>query len=203
MPFVAVGNEVVPYLIVRKQNKNAYLRLKPDGSIVVTAPSSFSRERIETFIAKHTAAILRSRQNVAKRIVPPPGMIRLWGTTIADIGGWNEERYKQETVRAATTALVRLAATLPPEVAAAGVTLRARLMKTRFGTCAPQKRIITLNSVLARYDRKYLEAILVHELVHFAHPDHGKGFYDTLLSAVPGYRTIRRELGDLFAVTEV
>jgi hypothetical protein len=76
-------------------------------------------------------------------------------------------------------------------------------MKTRFGSCALHTHAVTMNSVLARYDARYFNAILIHELVHFAHPDHGKGFYGALLAICPDYRRLRKELGVLFRSTEV
>jgi len=202
MATILLGSEQVPYEVIRKPNKNAYLRLKPDGSIVITANAAFTQARIEAFIRRNADRIRKARAAIVPKAALPAGHIRLWGKIVPAPHHWSEADYKRVTVEAAQRALEtlppRLRATLPKELS-----FRARLMRTRFGSCALHTRAVTMNSVLARFDRVYFDAILLHELVHFAHPDHGKGFYGALLALVPDYRRLRKELGVLFRSTEV
>jgi len=199
---LSIAGERVACEIIVKSNKNAYLRLRPDGSIVITAPASFTPARIEAFVARNAGRIQRARGELLSKKAPPEGTILLWGATVPRPEGWSESSYRTEILKAAA---LRMAA-LPPSLSATtpdGVRFRARRMKTRFGSNAIHTRSVTLNTVLARFDRRYFDAILIHELVHFAHPDHGAGFYRTLLSLVPDYRRLRRELGTLFRTMEV
>jgi len=71
------------------------------------------------------------------------------------------------------------------------------------GNCNRIKRTIKLNSVLARYEMKYLEAILIHELVHLNVSGHQANFYRLLLKYVPNYRSIKRELVAILKQSEV
>ncbi|HAQ56110.1 MAG TPA: hypothetical protein DCR44_01715 [Acholeplasmatales bacterium] len=202
METILLGGEPIPYVVIKKQNKNAYLRLKPDGTIAITANPAFSQARIEAFILRNADRIRRARRAILQKESLPAGMIRLWGKTIPAPAGWSEADYKRETLAAASKAVE----TLPPALRKTlpkDLSFRARLMRTRFGSCALATHAVTMNSVLARYDRVFFDAILIHELIHFAHPDHGKGFYGALLPLVPDYRRIRKELGVLFRSTEV
>ncbi len=202
METILLGGEPVPYVVIRKPNKNAYLRLRPDGSIVITANAAFTPAKVEAFIRRNATRIERARSAILAKDALPAGTIRLWGERIPAPAGWSEAAYRKATVEAAAKALV----TLPPSLRVtlpADLRFRARLMKTRFGSCALHTHAVTMNSVLARYDIRYFNAILLHELVHFAHPDHGKGFYGALVSLCPDYRRLRKELGALFRSTEV
>jgi predicted metal-dependent hydrolase len=202
MPFVTLGGKSIPFVLVRKKNKNAYVRIAADGSIVVTAPRSFTETAAERVILRHERAIVAIRERKMARIVPPEGMIDLWGAVVPQPAGWIDHDYVKATVVAAQTAFFRLKETLPATLVPDGLSFRARRMKTRFGVINLTARRVTLNAFLAHVDPKYLEAILLHELVHLAHPDHGKGFYDTLLSLCPDYRRTRRQLGILFSSME-
>ncbi|MFA5005981.1 MAG: YgjP-like metallopeptidase domain-containing protein [Candidatus Izemoplasmatales bacterium] len=199
---LSVGGELVFCELVVKPNRNAYLRLRPDGSIRITANAAFGPAQVEAFVGRHAQRILRARREMLAKDRLPDGTIRLWGAVVPRPADWSEASYKAEILKAAADATADLPTALSTLVPA-GVRFRARLMKTRFGSNALQTRTITMNTALARFDRRYFDAILIHELCHFAHPDHGAGFYRTLLSQVPEYRRLRRELGTLFRRMEV
>ena len=66
-------------------------------------------------------------------------------------------------------------------------TLKIKTMKSRWGSCQPQKGIITLNSRLAEASRASVEYVVVHEFAHFIHPNHSKQFWDlvTIMICTP------------------
>lgn len=72
--------------------------------------------------------------------------------------------------------------------------LTVRKMKTRWGSCRPGKRRISLNSDLAMMPPECLEYVIVHELAHFTHADHGPGFRALMDRLLPGWREIRRKM---------
>ncbi len=72
--------------------------------------------------------------------------------------------------------------------------IRSQLMKTRLGSCNTPKRKINLNSILARFDIKYLRAVLIHEIVHLKVRNHQKKFYEELLRIEPDYYKLNKEL---------
>lgn len=58
--------------------------------------------------------------------------------------------------------------------------LQIRAMKTRWGTCTPAKKKITLNLNLMYAPQEYLEYVALHELTHFIEIYHNVRFYDIL-----------------------
>jgi hypothetical protein len=71
--------------------------------------------------------------------------------------------------------------------------LKVKPMKSRWGSCSTKGQI-TLNSELLKLEEKYIEYVIIHELCHLKHHNHGKGFYDILGKLSPDYRDIRKEM---------
>lgn len=69
-------------------------------------------------------------------------------------------------------------------------------MKTRWGSCNPQKGNIRLNLELAKKPMECLEYIFLHEALHFFVPNHGECFVALLDQHMSNWRTIRQILND-------
>lgn len=72
-------------------------------------------------------------------------------------------------------------------------TLKMRDMKSRWGSCMPQKGIINLNKRLIAAPEECIEYVAMHEFCHFIHPDHSKNFYALLTKLMPDWKA-RKEL---------
>ena len=75
--------------------------------------------------------------------------------------------------------------------------VRYRAMKSRWGVCWPDRGQITLNRWLLAMPEEAREYVVVHELVHLEHPDHGPGFYGALAAILPDYKERRALLARL------
>jgi len=75
--------------------------------------------------------------------------------------------------------------------------IKIRKMKSRWGSCQPQKGIITLNSKLIEAPRKCIEYVVLHEFAHFIHPDHSKKFYGFIERFMPDWKERKKELNRL------
>jgi predicted metal-dependent hydrolase len=68
-----------------------------------------------------------------------------------------------------------------------------RILKRRWGSCSSKGRI-TISSELVKLDDIYLEYVILHELCHLRHHNHGKEFYKLLTEVFPEWRRRRSEL---------
>ena len=68
-----------------------------------------------------------------------------------------------------------------------------RTMKSRWGSCT-NKGKITLNSELIRLSDKYIEYVIIHELCHLRHHNHGPKYYDLLSLLYPEWKVVRKEM---------
>lgn len=72
-------------------------------------------------------------------------------------------------------------------------TVNVRKMKRRWGTCH-SGGAIWLNRELIKKDPELIDYVIIHELCHLIHANHGKEYYALLESIIPDYRNKRKRL---------
>ena len=72
------------------------------------------------------------------------------------------------------------------------VTLRP--MKSRWGSCRPQRNAITLNTRMIEAPRAAIEYVVVHEFSHFLYADHSKNFYAVVEKHMPDWKERKKGL---------
>lgn len=72
-----------------------------------------------------------------------------------------------------------------------------RPMKTKWGSCNPEKGIVWLNSELAKKPDRMIDYIIVHELAHLLSPRHDERFTAVLDREMPRWRQVRQDLNAL------
>jgi predicted metal-dependent hydrolase len=72
-----------------------------------------------------------------------------------------------------------------------------RSMKTKWGSCNPEKSIIWLNSELAKKPERMLEYVIVHELAHLLSPKHDNRFMAIMNHEFPQWQQTRKDLNAL------
>ena len=72
--------------------------------------------------------------------------------------------------------------------------LKIRKMTSRWGVCNRKDLSVTLNLELIRMDVKYLDYVIIHELSHFVHFDHSSNFWLLVSKYCSNYKSIRKEM---------
>ena len=72
--------------------------------------------------------------------------------------------------------------------------IKIRKMKTRWGSCNPTKKIVTISLMLAEHPVECLKFVLSHELCHLVHPNHSKEFYAVLTVVMPEWKEYKKIL---------
>ncbi len=70
-------------------------------------------------------------------------------------------------------------------------------MKTKWGSCNPQRRTIRINTELVKKPRDMLEYVIVHEIIHLIEARHTKAFFQHLDLYYPNWSVVRAELNEL------
>ncbi|WP_100065901.1 M48 family metallopeptidase [Miniphocaeibacter massiliensis] len=74
--------------------------------------------------------------------------------------------------------------------------LKIRKMVSRWGSCKMPSGIITLNKNLIKTPIECIDYVMVHELIHLIHQNHGEGFYNMLNEFMPNWKTRKNILED-------
>ncbi len=74
--------------------------------------------------------------------------------------------------------------------------VRIKKMKTKWGSCNPLAKRIWINLELIKKPQKYLEYVILHELLHFMEKKHNKRFKEMMTKYMPEWEILRRELNE-------
>lgn len=72
--------------------------------------------------------------------------------------------------------------------------IKIRTMKSMWGSCRPERGIITLNSRLIETPMECIEYVVLHEFAHFIHPNHSADFYDLVARYMPDWKARKKAL---------
>lgn len=195
--------------IIKKKNKNIYIRVKENQVITVTTPlfttkkqildllkqnekyllnclekQSLKQERQDKFYlwgqAYEIVVIPTTKEVVVEDVIITPNMI--------DLDKWLKKEITDTFQKRLDFWYNCYKETIPyPK-------LRIRKMKTRWGVCNRKNNTVTLNSELVRYSKPCLDYVIVHELSHFVHFNHSKEFWNQVSKYCPNYPEIKKEL---------
>jgi hypothetical protein len=101
------------------------------------------------------------------------------------------EEWYREQLQAAVPALV---AKWEPRMGVSVDRFHVQRMKTKWGSCNPEKQSIRLNTELARKPRECLEYLVVHEMSHLVERKHGPAFVSLMDRFLPNWRIRRDQL---------
>jgi hypothetical protein len=78
-----------------------------------------------------------------------------------------------------------------------------REMTSRWGSCQAKRGIITLNKKLIEMPTGAIEYVVMHEFVHFLHPNHSAKFYEMLSTLMPNWKERKAHLeSEAFCASE-
>lgn len=75
-------------------------------------------------------------------------------------------------------------------------TISVKAMKSRWGSCTPYKKKITLNCFLTEKPPICIEYVICHELAHFLQQNHSEKFYAVLDKVMPGHKELKQLLNN-------
>lgn len=195
-----------PIEIIRKNNKNTYLRVK-DGKIIVTTNYLTSLTTINKLIKNNTTFIDKAlNKNNQKK---EDDSFKLFGNSYDIIYGFNDteidnnkiytkdnkslNKYLSKYIYNIYEERINYYYSLFEENIPIP-NLKIRKMTSRWGVCNIKNHNVTLNLELSKYNIECLNYVIVHELSHFIHPNHSKEFWLLVGKYYPNYKNIRKYL---------
>lgn len=197
-------------IIEKKNNKNTYLRVKEDLKIHISTSYLTPNFMIKKIINDNLEFIKKQIKKQSKKIEKQDknyflgkeiniviiDIIKkaylendtLYVKDIKDVDLWYKSEMKKIFKERLDYIYNNFSRNIPyPK-------LVIRKMSTRWGVCNTKLLKITLNSELIYKDIKCLDYVIVHELSHLIHGNHGKEFWALVEENKPDYKLIRKEM---------
>ena len=167
----------VPVIVRRKRIRRINIRIGADGIVSVSLPLYWTTLKdAEEFLLSKWDWVVKTRAESLQR----PRVERTPVST--------EER------ESLTSLLEELMREWCGRLGEPGVTWKTRALKSIWGSCHWQKRVITYNTELVRKPRNQVEYVVVHELSHLQVHDHGPRFQALMDARLPNWRILRQTL---------
>lgn len=163
---------MLSYQLTRCNRKSLQLRLDEMGNVLVRAPYRVPQATIDAFVEAHADWIEQRR----RAQLPPPDAAEL------------------QRLRTLAKAFLPVRLNHWSRIMGLKPTaLTLRDAKSRFGSCSADGRIM-LSIRLMRYPAEAIDYVVVHELAHLVHHNHGAAFYELVEKYLPDWKQRRARL---------
>lgn len=204
---VEIDNRIYDVLIIKKNNRNTYVRVK-NGKIVVTTNYLCSKNSIVKLIMDNKKSIIQMINNDSKKQEKSENFY-YFGKKYDVIYGFDDldindnkiyvkdkkslDKYINKNILEIFSDRLNYWYNVFEEDIPIP-NLKIRKMTSRWGVCNIKNHNVTLNYQLYKYDRTCLDYVIVHELSHFIHPNHSCGFWSLVGKYYPEYKNARKML---------
>lgn len=216
MNYLKVDNDVIPYIIEVKNNKNTYFRFKKEGYVKINKSKHQSKKSVLAFMTENKDAFLRKLDTVMTpkksndyyllgikyQIVERDTFTLDEDRNILYTN--NSESHVLELKKLEKKIMLELLNGLKQKhlenkfINIKDISLKTRYTKTRHGSCNARTKSININLNLIHYDYTYIEYVFLHEITHINVQNHQKAFYDLLVKLHPEYKETRKKLKEIY-----
>lgn len=214
MKRIIKNNALLPeYTVVRRKRKTVAITVKSDGEIVICAPLKLSISAIEAVLSRHLQFVNKrlARLDDAQAkfgnlsaclfyLGEPYNMSADCSSPFDSLNNLPQEEretelvkiYKRLTAKIVKPRIVELANIYGFSFCGVKVTKA----KTRWGSCGAENNIC-FSAYLSILPQEAIDYVILHELTHTEHKNHGKGFWAKLKAVCPYYKNAEKTLDEL------
>lgn len=193
--------------IIRKNNRNTYIRVK-NGKIIVSTNYLTSKNSIIKLIFDNQDSIIKMINHDSMKQEKEEEFY-YFGKCYDIVYGFNEIEIVNDKIYASNKK--ELEKYLDKEIKRIYLerlnyyyemfeedipvpNLKIRKMTSRWGVCNIRNHNVTLNYQLSKYQMCCLDYVIVHELSHFIYPNHSRDFWSLVGKYYPKYKECRKML---------
>lgn len=208
--YLDYNNNKYEIVIIKKNNKNTYIRVKEDLKIYVTTNRLTTNRYIEKLINENYDSVISMLDKaINKKEKSEKCMILGREVDVISFSMQDKpELYNNKFYVKDVSKIDKYLKEYAFEVFSDRLNviynkfeenipypkLKIRKMSTRWGVCNKKDKTVTLNIELIRMDVKYLDYVITHELSHFIHFNHSKEFWNLVSKYCSNYKLLRKEM---------
>ena len=194
-------------IVKKRTNRNTYIMVKEDLTILVTTNIFTSDKKINQIINENIDSIKKMIERASKKkeyeekfyylgreydLVYTNSDSVSFGEKTAFVGKnvdfdkWLKTQAQDLFLQRLDLIYSKFSRRIPYP------TMTIRKMKSRWGVCNVKTHRVTLNLNLMKKDISCLDYVIVHELSHLVYADHSKRFWGLVEENYPEYKKVRK-----------
>lgn len=207
-----IEGKIYKVVIIKKRNKNTYIRVKDDMNVYVTTNYLTSKKYIKNLLDENYSYLVKMINNMCKKnekkdlffylgnsydiifvndlkkVDVDSNNYVIYAKDVNQLSRWYNKVIRDIFIERFTYIynIFDEVNTIP--------SLKIRKMKSRWGVYNRVKHSVTLNSELIKYNIRCLDYVIVHELSHVIHFDHSKSFWILVSKYCSNFKDIKKEL---------
>lgn len=202
------------YTIKRTKGTNVKIKVKTDGTVVVTAPTYVSTDQIHTIVLEKENWIKLVQEQILQEEQSAPDQLIYLGErietrfgeydqisldhNILDVPYFDDEAVFRSNLKEWYTHQTRalIEETIYGYANELGVGINRitiRDQRTRWGSCSSLNNL-NFNWRLSMAPMEVVQYVMIHEVCHLVHMNHSKQFWGLVETMMPGYEKSRQWL---------
>lgn len=159
----------IHFTLKRKRfQKNTYIRVKSDGSVIVSTGYLTPKSMVLSFIENKSTWIQKQQSKLSKKVP----------------NAHYDRAYLKEK---STDIILPLVEKWSSIMHLTPTFVGFRYNRSRWGSCSGKNRL-NFNTRLATMHPDFIEYVVVHELAHIKHKNHSKDFWAEVEKFLPDYK---------------
>lgn len=208
------------YILKRSQRKTLSLTVKPDCTVVVSAPLKATANQIDEFVSKNNSWIEKQLKRAQAFNEKRKAFVIDYGTSVYFFGtrlpitsanirkakltdsailmpqGLNSEEIKKKLIALyKDTARNYISCQLPHYSALTGINyskITISSAKTNWGSCTADRLHFSWHLIMA--EKEVIDYVIIHELTHIKHHNHSNAFWCEVSKYCPEWKKHRARL---------
>lgn len=166
------------YELIRSHRKSLSLEIGRDLTVTVRAPIGCSQREIDRFVSSREKWLEEHMDIQRQRAIAHPEP---------------DDRQREKYISLAKTLLPARVEYYSSLMGLSPTGMRVTGAKTRFGSCSAKNRLCFSWRLMA-FPPEAVDYVVVHELAHIVHKNHGSRFYALIASVMPDHKERRKLL---------
>ena len=160
------------YRVIKSKRKTATIEIDENCNIILRVPLRFSQKSIDDLLIRHTNWIekhlLIQKEKQQHKLVLSPIQIEALKLKAKEFIPQKVEYFAK---------IMNLKPT----------SVKITSAQKRFGSCSG-KNSLCFSYILMQYPEEAIDYVVVHELAHIVHKNHGREFYQLIANYLPDYK---------------